>query len=199
MGDAPPTGRAGIGRGPKVKTAVMAATLAELGDVGYAGLTVENVAIRAGVHKTTVYRRWTDRETLVVEALSEQIAQEIPIPDTGAVESDLRHLARGFVKWATSVSGRAVAAVFMSDAARIPEIADARRRVFADRLRRAAPVITRAIQRGEIPSGTDPAALVQTLVAPLYLRLLVTGEPLDEVTADAAADVALAAARSGVL
>jgi hypothetical protein len=87
----------------------------------------------------------------------------------------------------------------LSDAARIPGIADARRRLFDDRLRRAEPVIARAIDRGELPTGTDPAELLKALVAPIYLRLLITAEPLDETTADHATQIALAAAHAGVL
>ena len=66
----------------------------------------------------------------------------------------------------------------------------------ADRFRRAEPVICGAIARGELPADTDPAELVRTLVAPIYLRLLVTAEPIDTTTADNAAKVALAAERA---
>jgi hypothetical protein len=63
----------------------------------------------------------------------------------------------------------------------------------------AAPVISGAIARGELPAATDPAELVKTLIAPIYLRLLVTAEPIDEATADHAAKVARAAASAGAL
>jgi hypothetical protein len=59
--------------------------------------------------------------------------------------------------------------------------------------------VSGAIVRGEIPVGTDPAELVRALVAPIYLRLLVTAEPVDQATADKAAKAALAAARAGAL
>ncbi|MDP9867806.1 MULTISPECIES: TetR/AcrR family transcriptional regulator [Streptosporangium] len=188
-----------IGRGPKVRAAVLSATLAELAETGYAGLTVDNVAQRAGVHKTTVYRRWKDREALVLDALTEQVAADIPIPDTHAVETDLRELARSLVRMLTSPADRAVTIAMFSDAARVPEIGDVKRRFFADRFLRAEPVVTRAVERGELPAGTDPAELLKTLIAPIYLRLLITAEPVDETTADHAAQVALAAARAGAL
>lgn len=188
-----------VGRGPKVRAAVHAATLAELLDKGYAGLTVEAVAQRAGVHKTTVYRRWQDREALVVDALSEHFAADIPTPDTGSIESDLRLLAQGLVDSMTGPIGQAVQVAMYSDAGRLPEIAAARRRVFADRFRRAEPVVSRAIERGELPHGTDPTQVFTTLAAPIHFRLLVTGEPVDEATADQAIRVTLAAARAGAL
>ncbi|MFC4005856.1 TetR/AcrR family transcriptional regulator [Nonomuraea purpurea] len=188
-----------IGRGAKVRTAVHAATLAELVDKGYAALSVENVAQRAGVHKTTVYRRWKDRESLLTDALTEHVATDIPIPDTGAIETDLRALARSLVQSFTSPAGQAILAAMFTGAAHLPEIASARRHVFHDRLTRATPVVTRAVERGELPSGTDPAELLKTLAAPIYLRLLITAEPIDEETADRTVRITLAAARSGAL
>ncbi|GAA2064877.1 TetR/AcrR family transcriptional regulator [Streptomyces albiaxialis] len=185
-------------RGPKVQAAVLAAARQELAEAGYAALTVENVARRAGVHKTTVYRRWKDRETLVTEALTEHLAASILIPDTGAFESDLRELARRMVRSITSVDEQGVTAALYSDAGRLPEIAAVRQGLFADRFRRAAPLVERAVDRGELPEGTDPALLLKSLIAPVYLRLLVLSEPLDDAVADHAADITLAAARAGL-
>jgi AcrR family transcriptional regulator len=188
-----------IGRGAKVRTAVHAAALAELVDKGYAALSVENVAQRAGVHKTTVYRRWTDRDSLLVDALAEHLAADIPIPDTGTIEADLRALARSLVQTFSGPTGQAILAAMFTGAAHLPEIAAARQHVFADRLVRAAPVVSRAIERGELARDTDAAELLKVLAAPIYLRLLITAEPVDEATADQAVRIALAAARDGAL
>ena len=187
------------GRGPKVRAAVRAATLAELSESGYAALTVDNVARRAGVHKTTIYRRWKDREGLVADAMTDLAATKVIFPDSGDIDIDLRRLARSLVEFLNSPTGQAMAAATLSDAGRIPEIAEAKHRFFEDRFRRAQPVVSGAIARGELPADTDPAELVRTLVAPIYLRLLVTAEPIDTTTADNAAKVALAAARAGAL
>lgn len=187
-----------IGRGPKVRAAVLAATLAELAETGYAALTIETVAQRAGVHKTTVYRRWKDRETLVSDAVTDHVASDIPIPDTGTIEDDLRELARLLIEAHTRPMGQAILAALYSDAARLPEVTEVRRHLFADRFRRAEPVVTRAVQRGHLPAATDPTLLIKSLIAPIYLRLLVTSEPIDDTTAEHAAELTLAAARAGV-
>jgi AcrR family transcriptional regulator len=189
-----------VGRGPKVRAAVLAATLAELTETGYAALTVDNVARRAGIHKTTIYRRWKDREDLVADAVVDLASSaKMPFPDTGDIGTDLVRLARMTVVFLTSPAGRTVAATSMSDAGRIPEVADAKRRFFEALFRQAEPIVSGAIARGELPAGTDPAELVRTLIAPIYLRLLVTAEPIDRTTADNAAKVALAAAQAGAL
>ncbi|WP_420159267.1 TetR/AcrR family transcriptional regulator [Nocardiopsis sp. CNT-189] len=188
-----------VGRGPKVRAAVLAATIAELAEKGYAELAVEGVARRAGVHKTTVYRRWKDRQGLVVDALSERVADEVPIPDTGSVQGDVEVLARSLADTLGGPTGRVIAAVLGTDAARLPEVAGIRRRVLGDRLRRAEPVVLRAVARGELPEGTGPHEVVKAFAAPLYFRLLVSGEPVDRAAADRAARIALAAARAGEL
>jgi AcrR family transcriptional regulator len=186
-----------IGRGEKVRTAVLDAAVAELTESGYAALTMDRIAQRAGVHKTTVYRRWPDLDALVVDALTEHIAADIPIPDTGSVATDLGLLARGLASWITSPFGRAVLAVMLSDApARVPAFAEIRRRVFHDRVVRATPVIERAVGRGELPAGTDAGEVIGNLAAPIYFRVLIAGLPVDESAAERAAANALAVARS---
>ncbi|MFH8371480.1 TetR/AcrR family transcriptional regulator [Streptomyces sp. NPDC018031] len=188
-----------VGRGSKMRAAVLEATITELTETGYAALTVDGVARRAGVHKTTIYRNWEDTDQLVADALAGHFAADIPIPDTGAVESDLRALARSLVATMTTRAGRALLTTVLSDAARVPRLAEVKHALFDDRFRRAEPVVTRAVERGELPSDTDPAELLKALAAPIYFRLVFTGEPVDKGTADRAVHVALAAARARVL
>ncbi len=187
-----------MGRGPKVRAAVLAATLAELYEVGYAGLSIDNVAQRAGVNKTTIYRRWGDRTTLIVDAIAERVATEIAMPDTGSVDRDLHELARLIVATLTGPTGRALTDVMIA-AARVPAIEDVKRRFLADRIGRAEPLVRRAVERGELPAGTDPTELIKALIGPIYLWLLLTREGVAEAVADRAAAIALAAARAGVL
>src|SRR4051794_4476323 len=81
------------GRTERVRHAVIAATHTLLNDVGYEGLSIEQVAEKAGVAKSTVYRRWRDTAGLLMELLDEFAAVEIPFADTGTVDEDLRQLA----------------------------------------------------------------------------------------------------------
>ncbi|WP_234432529.1 TetR/AcrR family transcriptional regulator [Streptomyces sp. NRRL S-378] len=188
-----------VGRGSRMRAAVLAAAITELTQTGYAALTVDAVAQRAGVHKTTIYRNWKTSDGLVADALADHFATDIPIPDTGAVQDDLRALARSLVATMTAPAGRALLTTALSDAVRTPELAEIKRALFEDRFRRAEPVVLRAVERGQLPTGTDPGELLKALVAPIYFRLVFTGEPVDEATADRAVDVALAAAHAHAL
>ncbi|MGW8760884.1 TetR/AcrR family transcriptional regulator [Streptomyces sp. NPDC055815] len=180
-----------------MRAAVLEATITELTQTGYAALTVEGIAQRAGVHKTTIYRNWKDSDGLVADALASHFAADVLIPDTGAVENDLRALARSLVATMTTQAGRALLTTVPSDAVRLPQLAEVK--YADDPFRRAEPVVTRAIERGELPADTDPAELLKALAAPIYVRLVFTGEPVDEATADRAVHVALAAAHAHAL
>ena len=195
----PPSPARPVGRGPKVRTAVLAATLAELTETGYAALTVDQVARRSGVHKTTIYRRWRDREALVSDAVGDLAAATLNLPDTGDVDADLRSFARALVGYLNGATGRALLGVLTSDAARLPRVAEARREFLAARLRLAIPRVAAAVVAGQLPPDVDAAELVKAAIAPLYLRIVLTGEPIDDRTADRAAQGALAVARAGLL
>ncbi|WP_240809928.1 TetR/AcrR family transcriptional regulator [Actinomadura sp. WMMA1423] len=187
------------GRTARVRDAVREATLAELSDRGYQGLTVEGVAARSGVHKTTVYRRWGSADGLVADALDRAAAEPWPIPDTGSLADDLRALARlvadGF---ADPVEGP-IARAFVLAPAQSGDAARSLHSFFARRHEQAAVIARRAVERGEVPEGTDAAEVVRVAVAPLYYRLFITGEPADGRAADRAAAAACAAARAGAL
>jgi len=186
------------GRTARVREAVREATLAELAEKGYDRMTVEGVALRAGVHKTTVYRRWGSVEGLAADALDLAGAEPWPVPDTGTIEGDLRELTRLVLDGFADPEMGPVSTAFIRASARDPVVARALRAFFAARHEQSALLVTRAVERDELPEGIDAADLIRTAVAPLYYRLFVSGEPVDEQVADRAAAAALAAARAGV-
>ena len=186
------------GRTAKVRAAVLAATQQELIESGYGGLTLDKVATRAGVGRTTVYRRWGNACGLVIDLLGELSDQWVRFDDTGSLEGDLRAMADSLL---TGLSQQEVWAVFESTIASAgsDEMARADLRSYYDRqISAGAVVVDRAISRGELPEGTDGKAVVQAVAAPFYYRLLVRREALDETVARQAAGAALAAAKAGV-
>lgn len=188
-----------IGRGEAVRRAVRAATVAELTDRGYSGLTMEGVARRAGVHKTTVYRRWPDREALVTDALVSGGAISPEISDSGDIDADLQQFSRALTEWLAGPVGRPLMAVLHSEAGRLPAIVAAKQHFYRERFKSAGTVVTAAITRGQLPPGTDAAALYKTLMGPIAVSWLVTLEPVTRQDADRAAHIALVAARAGLL
>ncbi|MGA8115159.1 MAG: TetR/AcrR family transcriptional regulator [Actinocatenispora sp.] len=187
------------GRTARTREAVRSATIVEIGEHGYDGLTVEGVAARSGVHKTTVYRRWGSVQGLVVDALAMAAADPWQVPDTGSIAGDLRGLARAVLDTFTDPESGPVATAFVTAATQHPVAAGALRDYLQVRHEQSARIIARAVERGELPADVDAHEVVRAAVAPLYYRLFITREPVDGQVADRAADAALVAARAGVL
>lgn len=194
---APGTVRPG-GRTARIAGSVFAAAVAELTERGYADISVESIAARAGVHKTTVYRRWGSKPELIRQALAGAASAHIQVPDTGSVEADVGVLARAVQAILFAPQGAAITTALIVGGLSSPEIAGLMRQFWAGRLEAIRVIVDRAVQRGQLPVGTDPAAFMHAVSAPLYYRLLVTREPVTEQDADTAAAAALAAARDGV-
>jgi AcrR family transcriptional regulator len=194
---APGTARPG-GRTARVAEAVFAAAAAELSDRGYADISVESIAARAGVHKTTVYRRWGSKAELIRQVLAGVAVSRIPVPDTGGVDDDLRALARAVQAVISAPEGAAITRALIVGGMTSPEIAGVMSQFWAGRLAAISVIVDRAVARGELPAGTGPAALMHAMAAPLYYELLVTRAAITERDADRSAAATLAAARAGV-
>ncbi|MEV0080004.1 TetR/AcrR family transcriptional regulator [Nocardia neocaledoniensis] len=167
------------GRSARVRQAVLTATLDQVIEHGIEGLTIGDIAARAGVAETTIYRRWGTRTALIAEAVTELAASGNPVPDTGALHTDLRTLAEQVAHLlqrpgTVRLVGTAIA--LSAD----PEVDSARRRFWDERFEKSSQVVIKAIDRGELPEGTDPREVLETLSAPLYFRLLVGDKPIDD-------------------
>ena len=187
------------GRSARVREAVLSAVLHELHVNGYAALSVEAVAARAGVNKTTIYRRWPTLDDLLVDALTTWSEDAIPGMETGSIETDLLALGRTLADQLNGGVGRQIAAVVLTAGLRSASLREATRRYFDQQAARATPLVTRAIDRGELPANTDTNALLITFRAPLFYRMVTTGDPIDDDLIAQATRVALAAARAGLL
>src|SRR5215469_4980869 len=194
---APGTSRPG-GRTARIAAAVFAAAIDELAERRYDDISIETIAARAGVHKTTLYRRWHSKAGLITHALAGSAQSLIPVPDTGRAETDFRDLARSVQDALSSPRGAAITRALLAGSAASPEIRHLMQQYWAARLAAICVIIDRAIARGELPAGTDPQAAMRALAAPLYYQLLVTFEPITRQDADQAAAAALAAARAHV-
>ncbi|MFE5477640.1 MULTISPECIES: TetR/AcrR family transcriptional regulator [unclassified Nocardia] len=186
------------GRSARVREAVLDATADELAERGYQDLSMEAVAQRAGVHKTTVYRRWRGPEGLVADALERASQQPWPIPDTGTLTGDLRALTELLRQGFTDPESGSLATAFIAAGMQHPEAADALRGFYAARHDEAAAIVARAVARGEVDPEVDAAEIIRLAVAPLFHRLFITHEPVTADQARRAADVAAALARTPI-
>ncbi|SDD23720.1 TetR/AcrR family transcriptional regulator [Glycomyces harbinensis] len=196
-GAGPGTVRPG-GRTARVREAVLRAAGDALVERGFGGVDLAEVARRAGVGKTTVYRRWGTVPVLVADMLAEMAESSQPRADTGSLDGDLAALAGLILGTLTDERQGPLFKAVIATATGDGPTAEALHRFYRVRITEWAPCVDLAVERGEIPAGTDPAEVIRSLSAPLYYRLLASGDPLDAAAAKRAAAATAVAARAGV-
>jgi AcrR family transcriptional regulator len=168
------------GRGRPQNTAidgrVLAAAAEELRAGGYDGLSMDRIAERAGVAKTTVYRRWPSKAELVI-ALITNLREEVPFEPSGDPRRDLTELVSTITASLTATPTTLIADL-VAASAREPRVGESVRALWAERHGAVTAVVAQAQEAGLVLDHVAPAVLVDQLVGPLYYRLLVTGEPL---------------------
>src|SRR5688500_16093589 len=148
------------GRSERVVRSVLDAAMAELAHSGYGGFRMDEVVAMADVNKTTIYRRWPSRAALVtalVERMREPL-RERPLPDTGELERDLVEAFTRRAAVGRNVEGRAWARLV--EERHDPEVEAIIGAVVDKRRGEWRSMVTRAIDRGEVPPGTDPQRLL---------------------------------------
>jgi len=184
------------GRSERVVRDIMRSTIEELQRVPYAALRVEDVAARAGVNKTTIYRRWPTKFDLVAGALAAVAGDREPLPETGSFRSDLLALLTHTIAFVQTPEGRAVAKLV--DGARLdPEVARLTRSLRGAVARRRATVLEHAQQRGEVPLDVDGALLFDAIFTPIVMRIVRYGETVDDATMVSMIDLVLKGAENG--
>jgi AcrR family transcriptional regulator len=168
------------GRAARVVEAVHRAAFALLDEVGYEQLQLPDVAERAGVNKTTVYRRWPTKVALVADLLGVLMQSSVATPDTGSVQSDLELLLAEVAKVLSSRAVRSVLRATMALSDDDPAVRAAQQTFFAERFARSGAIVERAVARGELAAGTDPRRLLELAASPVYFRVLFAAEEVGE-------------------
>lgn len=168
------------GRSARVRQAVLDAAFAELDERGYADFSIEAVARRSGVHKTTIYRRWPTREALLVYALDNRSDRDLPAPNAGSLRAELRQFGEMVLAKLMSTHGNALLKSLVSAADASSDVREKVGAFWRERLDRGVAVLSRAVDRGELPRGVDADLLIEAFLAPIYLRVLLSQAPVTE-------------------
>jgi AcrR family transcriptional regulator len=177
------------GRTAQTRAAVFAAVEALVGEKDPATISMTEIAERAGVAATSLYRRWGDVRALLIEVAVEQVTRDSPIPDTGSLRGDLsawmRQVADGLARPDRSVFFR----VYVGAPPRTAEERAARAQTVMRRIEDIHAMLERARARGE--ATPHVLEITDHLLAPLYMRTLF-GAPADAAVADGLVDYLLA-------
>ncbi|MER7183445.1 TetR/AcrR family transcriptional regulator [Streptomyces sp. 900105755] len=161
-----------------VTEAIRAAVFEELAAVGYARMSIEGIARRAGVGKTAVYRRWRSKLHLVLDVVSALAVMGLPVPDTGSLEGDLRLLYEVTSRALRHPVASQIIPDLQAEAARNPDIAEAMQKTLREGQEGVASKIIEAAQRrGELAEGLDDDLAMDLISGPLYWRSVVIRTP----------------------
>lgn len=190
--DARPSNRPA--RGPRVVDTVLDATLALLAERSYS-FSVEDVARLAGVHKTTVYRRFATKAALVGAAIERSTVTQVPVAESADPLADLVALAEAVARALSGPDGARTMRAVLVAAGEDPDVLATARRLLTGRFDAAVQILARAIASGQVRAGVDPVLFWAGIVNPLQVRALL-GHPVSEVTARELVALSLDGARS---
>jgi AcrR family transcriptional regulator len=195
--DAPASAPAARGRprSAEVDRAILEAAVDELCEHGYDGMTMHAVAHRAGVSSASLYRRFHDKEELVVAAI-EQVSDRPELPDTGSLVDDLRDILANTARGLTERGGDVLRAMLSvtGDHPKLTQLL--RERMIDPRREELRHVFERAVARGEIPGAEEFSLVASMMFGPLYHRVLITDEALTPDLIDRVATLVVGALRS---
>jgi AcrR family transcriptional regulator len=170
-------------RNARSHEAILVATSELMAEVGYARLTIEGVAARAGVGKATVYRWWPSKAALTIEAMSRQLDSPLPA-ETGDLRRDLLDAIRRAIHVLARSPERALIPALAADLIRDPALAaQFRDQILRPRRSRVIAILRNAVDRGELPANVDIDLLMDVYVGAVLYRVVVSGKPVDETLA----------------
>jgi AcrR family transcriptional regulator len=169
-----------------VRRAILAAAGDLLDEVGFAAMTIERIAERAGVGKPTIYRRWPDKASIAMDALLAEIDPAAPYPQTGSAQEDFRLHAAAVAEVFTRPRIRQMLTGVIVEAGGNPRLHAAFRDGYMEpRRAQGRARLQEGIERGELVADSNRDLVFDQIYGPIYFRLLVTGDPLDRGFTDA--------------
>ncbi|MGW1520032.1 TetR/AcrR family transcriptional regulator [Streptomyces sp. NPDC002287] len=181
-----------------VTEAIRGAVLEELAEAGFARMSIEGIARRAGVGKTAVYRRWKSKLHLVLDIIGAFAADGLPVPATGSLYGDVRALLEVMTHVLRHPVASAVIPDLLVEGARNPEIAQAVRGALLEGQRRLAEgIVAEAVARGELEHSASPERALDLAVGPLYWRQVVVGDTVPAAYLDGLARSVVAGLKTG--
>ncbi|WP_431042122.1 TetR/AcrR family transcriptional regulator [Streptomyces sp. P1-3] len=179
--------RTGRPRSADADRAILGATRAALVELGWSKLSMGDVAARAGVAKTTLYRRWANKNELVVDAVAAVFDEHLELPDLGSLRADVEAVVLRFASLLERPETRTALMAVVAESTRDEALRDRIRTAIVDRQKHLVLLgRERAQARGELPRETDPATAARTadlifdvIAGAVVHRALVSGERVD--------------------
>jgi AcrR family transcriptional regulator len=180
------TPRRGRPRSEASRAAVLQSAFELLREKGYADISIDAVATRAGVGKATIYRWWSNKAELAVDAFFSATTEDLAFPDTGSASEDFRQQIRQLAALLRGPLGQAMASMIEGSRHDAVLRAALGNRWVGPRRRWGMQRLQRAIEQGECLPGLNPDAALEVMYSPVYVRMLFGLGVPDDAQVDAA-------------
>ena len=167
-------------RNAATEKAILTASYDLLLETGFGAVTVEKIAERAKVSKATIYKWWPNKAAVVMDGFLSAAMSRLPVPDTGSVIEDIVIQVTNLARFLTSREGKVINELIAEGQFDSKLAEEYRLRYFNPRRLDSRHILERGVQRGELKQDVDPEICIDLIYGPLFYRLLVTGENLDE-------------------
>ncbi|MUG97274.1 TetR family transcriptional regulator [Scytonema sp. UIC 10036] len=172
--------------------AILKAASELLEEKGYGGVCIEAIASRAAVGKQTIYRWWSSKAAVIMEAYAAQATSNIPTPNTGSVREDLCNILQQLFELLTKTPTGAAISGLIAEAQIDPEVAEVFHERFVQGRRQATRIILeRGIARSELRSDLNLELAIDAIFGPIWYRLLLKHAPLDDAFAEELVNLAM--------
>lgn len=173
-------GKRGRPRNLEAQKSILSASYDLLLENGFQAVTVDKIAECAQVSKATIYKWWPNKAAVIMDGFLYAASERLPVPDTGSAYDDILIHATNLTKFLTSREGTIIKQL-LGEGQFDSGLADAYRdRYFRPRRLEARSLLEKGVQRGELKKNIDIDICIDLIYGPIFYRLLVTGEPLDE-------------------
>jgi AcrR family transcriptional regulator len=194
----PVSRKRGRPRSLRAEQAILKAAAQLLAEGGLGDMTIEEVAERAGVGKASIYRRWPNKAALAFDAFIEEYLAGLPLRDTGSLRGDLLALGRDWARLVRRTSAGRTLIALLDEVQTDPALAAIWRERFLERIRKGRhSLVVHAIERGEIPAGSDPDLILDLWFGGLFYRYLNAHLPIGDRFVRGLADLVAAGAVAG--
>lgn len=167
-------------RNHEAEASILAASYDLLLETGFGAVTVEKIAERAKVSKATIYKWWPNKAAVVMDGYLTAASARLPVPDTGSVMDDITIHATNLSIFLRSREGIIITELIGEGQTDVGLAEAYRTRFFAPRRQEARQLLERGVTRGELKENLDIASTIDLLYGPIFYRLLITGDTLDE-------------------
>jgi AcrR family transcriptional regulator len=171
--------KVGRPRSEETRKLILSTAYQLLLEQGFKSVTVEGIALKSGVSKTTIYKWWPNKAAVVLDGFFDATEILLQVPETGSAKEDLFIQVNNLATFFTSSKGRIIAELIAEGQFDANVAAEYQKRYFAPRRLITRSIMERGIEKGQMKSDIDIELLIDIIYAPIFYRLLITGDKID--------------------